>query len=90
MIKQIAWNAFKNTGDIKIMMELLEAEKAAGIETNENTINLKTNENAINFKTNESNNALKENIIKNTNEISMNNNSIDNRITNDLNSKFKT
>lgn len=28
MIKQIAWNTFKNTGDIQTMMELIEVEKA--------------------------------------------------------------
>lgn len=27
MIKQIAWNTFKNTGNIKTMLELLEVEK---------------------------------------------------------------
>lgn len=28
MIKQIAWNTFKNTGDIHTMLELIEVEKA--------------------------------------------------------------
>ena len=28
MIKQIAWNTFKNTGNIDTMMELIEVEKA--------------------------------------------------------------
>ncbi len=28
MIKQIAWNTFKNTGNINTMMELIEVEKA--------------------------------------------------------------
>lgn len=28
MIKQIAWNTFKNTGDIHTMMELIEMDKA--------------------------------------------------------------
>ncbi len=27
MIKQIAWNTFKNTGNIKTMLELLEVER---------------------------------------------------------------
>ncbi len=28
MLKQIAWNTFKNTGDINTMMELMKFEKA--------------------------------------------------------------
>lgn len=28
MLKQIAWNTFKNTGDINTMMELIEVDKA--------------------------------------------------------------
>ncbi len=28
MLKQIAWNTFKNTGDINTLMELLEVDKA--------------------------------------------------------------
>lgn len=31
MIKQIAWNTFKNTGDIYTMMELIEVERAMKI-----------------------------------------------------------
>lgn len=27
MLKQIAWNTFKNTGDINTMMELIEVDK---------------------------------------------------------------
>ncbi len=36
MLKQIAWNTFKNTGDINTMMELMQVDKAA---KNEVTIN---------------------------------------------------
>lgn len=36
MIKQIAWNTFKNTGDIHTMLELIEVEKA--IKNNEEKI----------------------------------------------------
>lgn len=28
MLKQIAWNTFKNTGDINTFMELMEVDKA--------------------------------------------------------------
>ena len=35
MLKQIAWNTFKNTGDINTMMELIEVEKI--IKNNEKT-----------------------------------------------------
>lgn len=28
MLKQIAWNTFKNTGNINTMMELMEVDKA--------------------------------------------------------------
>lgn len=28
MLKQIAWNTFKNTGDINTFMELVEVDKA--------------------------------------------------------------
>lgn len=28
MIKQIAWNTFKNTGNINTMLELIEVDKA--------------------------------------------------------------
>lgn len=28
MLKQIAWNTFKNTGDINTMIELIEVDKA--------------------------------------------------------------
>ena len=28
MLKQIAWNTFKNTGNINTMMELIEVDKA--------------------------------------------------------------
>lgn len=43
MIKQIAWNTFKNTGDINTMMELIEVDKA--IKINEQKLAYK-NENA--------------------------------------------
>lgn len=36
MIKQIAWNTFKNTGDINTFLELVEVEN---IEKNINRIN---------------------------------------------------
>lgn len=55
MIKQIAWNTFKNTGDIHTMLELIEVEKA--IKNNKENIklpkgtdpfdNLKDNQNII-------------------------------------------
>ncbi len=40
MLKQIAWNTFKNTGDINTMMELMEVDKAMqkeNVEKNEIT-----------------------------------------------------
>jgi len=36
MLKQIAWNTFKNTGDINTMMELMQVDEAT---KNEVTIN---------------------------------------------------
>ena len=48
MIKQIAWNTFKNTGDINTMMELIEVDKV--IENEE-----------LNKETNELKNIVKEN-----------------------------
>ena len=42
MIKQIAWNTFKNTGDINTMLELIEVEKA--IKNNEENNKNCTNE----------------------------------------------
>ena len=35
MIKQIAWNTFKNTGDIKTMLEILEMDKENAKENTE-------------------------------------------------------
>ena len=34
MIKQIAWNTFKNTGNITTMLELIEVDKVKVNETN--------------------------------------------------------
>ncbi len=48
MIKQIAWNTFKNTGDINTMMELIEVDKVIQDE-------------AKNKETNELKNIIKEN-----------------------------
>ena len=45
MLKQIAWNTFKNTGDINTMMELIKVEKI--IKNNEQIIKNKA-ENAVN------------------------------------------
>lgn len=45
MLKQIAWNTFKNTGDINTMMELIKVEKI--IKNNEQIIKNQA-ENAVN------------------------------------------
>ena len=37
MIKQIAWNTFKNTGNINTMLELIEVDKA--IKNNQDKLN---------------------------------------------------
>lgn len=39
MLKQIAWNTFKNTGNINTMMELIKVEETMKIATEENTNN---------------------------------------------------
>ncbi len=41
MLKQIAWNTFKNTGDINTFMELMEVDKT--IDSIENALNLQKN-----------------------------------------------
>ncbi len=55
MLKQIAWNTFKNTGNINTMMELMEVDKAmknTGIENNLkiNEKNIMKNNNTITLK----------------------------------------
>ena len=47
MIKQIAWNTFKNTGDINTMMELIEVDKAIKNKQQNIDINEQTQENKI-------------------------------------------
>ena len=41
MLKQIAWNTFKNTGDINTFMELVKVDKA--IDSIENSLNAEKN-----------------------------------------------
>lgn len=41
MLKQIAWNTFKNTGDINTFMELVKVDKA--MESIENGLNTEKN-----------------------------------------------
>lgn len=44
MLKQIAWNTFKTTGDINTMLELLEVDKTINIiERKENEQNIYSN-----------------------------------------------
>ncbi len=55
MLKQIAWNTFKNTGNINTMMELIEVDKAmknTGIVNNPkiNETNIIKNNDAITLK----------------------------------------
>lgn len=40
MIEKIAWETFKNTGNINTMMELLEFDKQKGLQQNLANINL--------------------------------------------------
>ena len=40
MIEKIAWEIFKNTGNINTMMELLELDKQKGLQQNLSNINL--------------------------------------------------
>lgn len=47
MLKQIAWNTFKNTGDINTFMELVEVDKAIN-----NVENLQKN-NGLNIQNNQ-------------------------------------
>ena len=47
MIKQIAWNTFKNTGDINTMMELIEVDKAIKNKQQNIEPNVQTEENKI-------------------------------------------
>ena len=47
MIKQIAWNTFKNTGDINTMMELIEVDKAIKNKQQNMDFNEQTQENKI-------------------------------------------
>ena len=43
MLKQIAWNTFKNTGNINTFMELLEVDKIMENKTNNSIKNTKDN-----------------------------------------------
>ena len=44
MLKQIAWNTFKTTGNINTMLELLEVDKTMdNIENGKNKINMQKN-----------------------------------------------
>lgn len=66
MLKQIAWNTFKNTGDINTMMELMKVEKAMKGTGIGNTPSI--NENSIIRNNQEIN---EKNILKNNNEITL-------------------
>ncbi len=49
MLKQIAWNTFKTTGNINTMLELLEVDKTINnIKISEEKINSNINSNANN------------------------------------------
>lgn len=44
MLKQIAWNTFKNTGNIDTMMELIEVEKVIKEEQENALKNIEAND----------------------------------------------
>lgn len=44
MLKQIAWNTFKNTGNIDTMMELIEVEKVIKQEQENALKNIEAND----------------------------------------------
>ena len=51
MLKQIAWNTFKNTGDINTMIELIKVDKAMkNTEIDINEKDITKNENKITLK----------------------------------------
>ena len=51
MLKQIAWNTFKTTGNINTMLELLEVDKTINnIKISEENINSNANNNYISLE----------------------------------------
>lgn len=47
MLKQIAWNTFKNTGDINTFMELTKVDKAMDMAKDKNEKVINNNESEI-------------------------------------------
>lgn len=59
MIKQIAWNTFKSTGNINTLLELLEVDKTLEKMDNSDQMQIIKKESIINLKNSNDNDKIK-------------------------------
>lgn len=59
MIKQIAWNTFKSTGNINTLLELLEVDKTLEKMDNSDQMKIIKKESIINLKNSNDNDKIK-------------------------------